>query len=106
MAVVATATESPGEADGAAAVLPGPSAGVVAEPAGASAAVVFAPAVLAAWTRSRWSFFAQPEPLNTIAGVESALRIGDPHRSQAWGPWAVKECITSTGWPQTVHTYS
>ncbi len=76
-AVVATAAESPDAAVGVAAVLPGPSAGVAAEPAGASAAVVFAPAVLAAWTLSRWSFLAQPEPLNTIAGVESALRIGD-----------------------------
>ena len=32
--------------------------------------------LLDACTLSRWSFFAQPEPLNTMAGVESALRIG------------------------------
>ena len=30
-------------------------------------------ALVDAWTLSRWSFLAQPEPLNTMAGVESSL---------------------------------
>jgi hypothetical protein len=41
---------------------------------------------------ARASFFAQPDPLKTIVGGESALRIEPPHRSQcdgpvAWIPW-------------------
>ena len=37
---------------------------------------------------SRASFFAQPLPLNTIAGVDMSLRIGPPHFSHAVGPVA------------------
>ena len=32
------------------------------------------------------SFLAQPEPLNTMAGADMALRTGSPHTGQAAGP--------------------
>ena len=86
-----------------------PSAVVATGPAPALPSVVAAgvtTGLLDAWTLSRWSFLAQPEPLNTMAGVETILRIGDPQRSQLLGPSAVNECMISTGWPHTVHTYS
>lgn len=67
-----------------------PSALGAAEAAAPSAlGAADAAALLDAWTLSRWSFFAQPDPLNTMAGVESALRIAEPQRSQVLGPSAV-----------------
>jgi hypothetical protein len=48
---------------------------------------------------SRASFLAQPDPLNTMAGADSARFIGPPHRSQAAGPNADIPWITSTTWP-------
>ncbi len=45
---------------------------------------------------ARASFFAQPDPLNTIAGGERSFRIGPPQNSHAFGPWAWTPCITST----------
>jgi len=53
---------------------------------------------------SRASFLAQPDPLNTMAGTESARFIAPPHRSQVVGPGAAIECITSTTWPHDSHT--
>jgi hypothetical protein len=53
---------------------------------------------------SRKSFLAQPEPLNTMAGAVSALRIDPPHTAQAAGPLAEIECITSTLVPQASQT--
>jgi len=82
---------------------------VAASPAAASPPPVAGTAgvaLLEACTLSRWSFFAHPDPLNTMAGVDSALRIAPPHCVQTLGPSAVNECITSMGCPHTVHTYS
>jgi hypothetical protein len=62
------------------------------------------PPDLAAGFDSRASFFAQPLPLNTMAGVESSLRIGPPHSSQAVGPLSWTPWITSTLWPQLRHS--
>ena len=45
---------------------------------------------------SRASFLAQPDPLNTMAGVDRARFIDPPHRSQAAGPGADIPWITST----------
>lgn len=53
---------------------------------------------------SRASFLAQPEPLNTMAGVDSARFIAPPHRSQVVGPGAEIACITSTTWPHDPQT--
>lgn len=94
--------------------LDGPGSPVVVEapsvpdgvPVPAAAAAVAALALLEACTLSRWSFLAHPEPLNTIAGVDSALRMAPPHWVHTVGPAAVNECMTSMGCPQTVHTYS
>jgi hypothetical protein len=53
----------------------------------------------------RRSFFAQPEPLNTIAGGANALRTGpDPHSGQlsgdgSWTPW-----MTSNRRPQAAQS--
>jgi hypothetical protein len=47
------------------------------------------------------SFLAQPDPLNTIAGVESILRMSAPQRSHWLGPESWTPCITSTMWPFT-----
>jgi hypothetical protein len=52
---------------------------------------------------SRASFLAQPEPLNTMAGTESARFMVPPHRSQVVGPAAAIEWITSTTWPHDSH---
>jgi hypothetical protein len=51
---------------------------------------------------SRASFFAHPEPLNTIAGVDISLRMLPPHTAQAEGPSAVTERSTSMRSPQLV----
>ena len=75
-------------------------------PVPASAAAVAALDLFEACTLSRWSFLAHPEPLNTIAGVDSALRMAPPHWVHTVGPSAVNECITSMGCAHTVHTYS
>ncbi len=48
---------------------------------------------------SRASFFAQPDPLNTIAGADRARFIGPPQRSHVAGPGAEIPWITSTTWP-------
>jgi len=78
------------------------SLGVPSELAGAAAApslgAAAAPLVDAARERlaSRASFLAQPDPLNTMAGVDRARFIDPPHRSQAAGPGADIPWITST----------
>ena len=41
------------------------------------------------------SFFAQPDPLNTIVGAESALRNGAPQTGQFAGPLSFTPWITS-----------
>ena len=41
------------------------------------------------------SFLAQPEPLNTIAGVDNSLRTSAPQRSHLAGPGSLTPCITS-----------
>ena len=58
-------------------------------------------ALLAADERS---FLAQPEPLKTIAGVESALRIDPPQLAHADGPGEWTEWITSTDISQSRQT--
>jgi hypothetical protein len=44
----------------------------------------------------RPSLVAQPEPLNTIVGVESSLRIEPPHTGHVEGPWPWTPWRTST----------
>lgn len=58
---------------------------------------------LARWL-SRKSFLAHPDPLNTMAGAVSALRIDPPHTAHAAGPLAEIEWITSTLVPQASQT--
>ena len=55
-----------------------------------------------ALVEARRSTFAQPEPLNTIAGAESALRIvpSAPHSGQKRGPWSLIPWMTSVTRPQ------
>ncbi len=53
---------------------------------------------------SRKSFLAHPEPLNTIAGAVSALRIDPPHTAHAAGPVPEMGWITSTFVPQASQT--
>jgi hypothetical protein len=48
------------------------------------------------------SFLAQPEPLKTMAGAETALRTGPPHALHVVGPSSCTPWITSTRVPQTV----
>lgn len=72
-------------------------------PAPVVAAGVFA---LAEEAAERASFLAQPEPLNTIEGVDIALRRTPPQTRQVsgrglWMPWT-----TSNARPHEVHTYS
>ena len=52
----------------------------------------------------RRSTFAQPEPLNTIAGVDSSLRIvpSAPHSGQNRGPWSWMPWTTSVTRPQAL----
>ncbi len=45
---------------------------------------------------ARASFFAQPEPLKTMAGGDRSFRIAPPQCSHVFGPWAWTPCITST----------
>ena len=54
----------------------------------------------------RASFFAQPLPLKTTAGVVRALRIDPPQTSQASGPVPWIEWTTSIERPQEVQRYS
>jgi hypothetical protein len=78
------------------------------------AAVVSPPAVVdspaafefdgAALEVVRASFFAQPEPLNTTAAAETALRNWPPQTVQMVGPGALTPWITSTMWPQLRQT--
>jgi hypothetical protein len=51
------------------------------------------------------SFFAQPEPLNTIAGGAKALVIvpSAPHSGQNFGPLSWIPWTTSVRWPQLLH---
>jgi hypothetical protein len=84
----------------------GPDAGSVAvEAPPVAAAGPSPPAAAGAFGRlaSRASFLAQPEPLNTMAGTESARFMVPPHRSQVVGPAAAIEWITSTTWPHDSH---
>jgi hypothetical protein len=83
------------EAAGFSLVVPSELAGADAAPSLGAAA---APLVEAARERlaSRASFLAQPDPLNTMAGVDRARFIDPPHRSQAAGPGADIPWITST----------
>lgn len=55
-------------------------------------------------TLSRKSFLAHPEPLNTMAGAVSALRIDPPQTAHAAGPLAEIEWITSTLVPHASQT--
>jgi hypothetical protein len=52
------------------------------------------------------SFFAQPEPLNTIAGGANAFVIvpSAPHSGQNFGPLSWIPWTTSVRWPQLLHT--
>lgn len=52
----------------------------------------------------RASFLAQPEPLNTTAAADTALRRGPPQTVQVVGPGALTPWITSTIWPQSRQT--
>lgn len=52
----------------------------------------------------RASFFAQPEPLNTTAAAETALRNWPPQTVHVVGPGALTPWITSTIWPQLRQT--
>jgi hypothetical protein len=54
------------------------------------------------------SFFAQPEPLKTIAGGAKPLRIvpSAPHSGQKCGPGSLIPWRMSVRWPQTVQAYS
>lgn len=56
----------------------------------------------------RRSFFAQPLPLNTIAGGANALRIepSEPHSGQKFGPGSWTPWRMSVRCPQTAQTYS
>jgi hypothetical protein len=56
--------------------------------------------------RSRASFFAQPEPLKTIAGADMSLVIGPPQMSHVAGPAAWMPCSTSTRLPHALQAYS
>jgi hypothetical protein len=51
------------------------------------------------------STFAQPEPLNTMAGATNALRIAAPQIGHSVGPVAWTPCMTSVRWP-LAQTYS
>jgi hypothetical protein len=64
----------------------------------------FLSALAAADRASLKSFFANPLPLKTIAGVENSLRMVPPHRSQAVGPGSFMPWRTSTLWPQLRHS--
>jgi hypothetical protein len=46
------------------------------------------------------SFFAHPDPLNTIAGVDMSLRMEPPQTSHAFGPDPLTPCTTSMVRPQ------
>jgi hypothetical protein len=52
----------------------------------------------------RASFFAHPEPLNTTAATETALRNWPPQTVHVVGPGALTPWITSTIWPQLRQT--
>ena len=74
----------------------------------AGAAPSFDPASTARGTSptERASFFAQPLPLKTMAGVVRALRIAPPQTSHASGPVPWIEWTTSTERPQDVQRYT
>jgi hypothetical protein len=54
----------------------------------------------------RPSFVAQPEPLNTIVGVETSFRIEPPHTAHVEGPWLWTPWRTSTVWSHIEQPYS
>jgi hypothetical protein len=75
----------------------------LASPAGVEASGVV---VFAAFERlaSRASFLAQPDPLNTMEGTDSARRIRPPQMVQVVGPDAEMEWSTSTWLPHDSQT--
>jgi hypothetical protein len=82
-----------------------PEAGDVADPAAAGPDDELVDEVfceLLAWLAACASFFAQPDPLNTMAGVDSSFRIWPPQTSQTVGPCACTPCVTSTVLPHCV----
>ena len=76
------------------------------EPVGPSVGPPSECAAAAGFDAERASFFAQPLPLKTMAGVVSALRITPPQTSQASGPDPWIEWTTSTERPHDVQRYS
>jgi hypothetical protein len=105
--VVVVVEPAPSDAPEAAGFSPAGPSVVVAPDAAPSAAGVSAP-VAGALTlerlASRASFLAQPDPLNTMAGADSARFIAPPQRSHAAGPGAEIAWITSTTWPHDAQT--
>jgi hypothetical protein len=81
---------------------------VVLPAAVSPAALVDSPAAfggdVAGFDVVRASFFAHPEPLNTTAAAETALRNWPPQTVHVVGPGALTPWITSTMWPQLRQT--